>query len=209
MLFVISFILLFLPIVILFPTKVFDKNKLPKKKDKQGYVFCANHYSNLDVIIFDINFGRKINYMAKKELSKNKFVGGLLKGIGGISIDRNTTDLTAYKNAIKVLKNNKPLGIFPEGTRNKQDEADMQEIKSGAIVFASKTNTPIVPIAMLRKPKIFRRNYILVGDPFYPQGENLGKLTKEEIEQNTQQLSKIMNGLHEQLIYKTTKQKKQ
>ena len=156
MMFILAFIFLFLPITILFPTKVFCKNKLPKKKDKQGYIFCANHYSNLDVILFDVKFTRKINYMAKKELFK-KHNSGLLKSLGGIPVDRNAADLSAYKSAIKVLKDNKPLGIFPEGTRNKLDQAEVQEIKSGAIVFASKTGKPIIPIAMLRKPKVFRK----------------------------------------------------
>jgi 1-acyl-sn-glycerol-3-phosphate acyltransferase len=207
MLFIIAFVLLFLPISILYPTKVFCKNKLPKKKYKQGYIICANHYSNLDVVLFDVKFGRKINYMAKKELFENKFKSSIFKKLGGIPVDRSSADLIAYKKAIQVLKDKKALGIFPEGTRNKQDQAELQEIKSGAIVFASKTGTPIVPVAMLRKPKVFRKNYILVGDAFYPQGAIPTKLTKEEIEQNTTMLSNIMNGLHEQLVSKTEKRK--
>lgn len=161
----------------------------------------------MDVVILDIKLGRKINYMAKKELFEGKFIGGLFKRLGGIPVDRQMADLAAYKSAIKVLKEGKPLGIFPEGTRNKQDEAEMQEIKSGAIVFASKTGSPIIPVAMLKKPKVFRKNYILVGDPFVPQGKIPNKLTKEEIEINTNKLSEIMNAMHEQLLFTTKKHK--
>ncbi|MBQ8468779.1 MAG: 1-acyl-sn-glycerol-3-phosphate acyltransferase [Clostridia bacterium] len=206
MLFVIGFILFFLPITLLFPTKVLNKKNFPKKKSDKGYVVCANHYSNADVMILDIKFGRKIFYLAKKELFKNKFISWVLKSIGGIKIDREINDIAAYKTAIKTLKDKKPLGIFPEGTRNKNgDDANVQEIKSGAIVFASKTGCPIIPVVMLRKPRVFRKNYILVGEPFYPHGENGQKLTKEEIEENTNELSEIMNSLHNQLLERYSK----
>ena len=209
MLFVIGFILCFLPLTILFPTKVLNKKNFPKKKGEKGYIVCANHYSNADVMIFDIKFGRKIYYLAKKELYKNKFSSWVLDSLGGIKIDRQSNDIAAYKAAIKTLKDKKPLGIFPEGTRNKNgDDASVQEIKSGAILFASKTGCPIIPVVMYRKPKVFRKNYILVGEPFYPHGENNIKLTKEEIEENTNELSDIMNAMHNQLVERYSKKKK-
>ena len=201
MIFFIAFLVLFLPITILLPTKVICKNKFPKKHSKQGYVVSANHLSNFDVILFDIKFGRKIYYMAKIELFKNKFFGWLLTKLGAIKLDRSTNDIGAYKNAIKTLKNNKPLGVFPEGTRNKgDDQAEMLEAKGGAVVFASKAGVPIIPLAIYRRPKLFRRNKILVGDPFYPQGVNPKKLTKEEVEQNVKALTETINGLHAQLV---------
>lgn len=201
MIFFIAILILFLPVTILLPTKVICKNKFPKKHCKQGYVISSNHLSNYDVILFDVKFRRKIYYMAKIELFKNKFFGWLLTKLGAIKVDRATSDVTAYKNAIKTLKNNKPLGVFPEGTRNKgDDQSQMLEAKSGAVVFASKTGVPIIPLAIYRRPKLFRRNKILVGDPFYPQGVNPKKLTKEEVEQNVTTLTQIINGLHAQLV---------
>ena len=117
--------------------------------------------------------------------------------------------MTAFKNSIKVLKNNKPLGIFPEGTRNKgNEESDMLEAKSGAIVFASKTGVPIIPMAIYRRPKLFRSNKILIGEPFYPTGANPSKLTKEEVDENTKKLVEIINNLHAQLVDKYSKKKR-
>ena len=208
MIFAIVFALLWLPITLFIPTRVINKHNFPKRKQKEGYIVACNHFSNFDPILLDIRFGRKINFLAKKELFKNKLAGGLLKCLGGIKIDRQNNDITAFKNAMQVLKNNKPLGIFPEGTRNKGDDtADMQQAKSGAIVFASKVGVPIIPMAIYRRPKLFRSNKILVGEPFYVEGANPKKLTKEEIESNTACLVEIMNNLHAQLVQKYSKTK--
>ena len=207
MIFVIAFIILWLPITLFIPTRIINRHNFPKRKQKKGFIVACNHFSNFDPILLDVKFGRKSNFLAKKELFKNKFVGGLLKRLGGISIDRQSNDITAFKNAMQVLKNNKPLGIFPEGTRNKGDDtANMQEAKSGAIVFASKASVPIIPMVIYRRPKLFRSNKILVGEPFYVEGANPKKLTKEEIEANTTRLAEIMNNLHAQLVQKYSKQ---
>ena len=190
------------------PTKVINRCNYPKNK-KQGYIVCSNHFSNFDVVLLDIYLAKKIYYLAKKELFQNRFIGWIIRGLGGIKIDRSTNDLTAFKNSIKVLKNNKPLGIFPEGTRNKgNEESDMLEAKSGAIVFASKTGVPIIPMAIYRRPKLFRSNKILIGEPFYPTGANPSKLTKEEVDENTKKLVEIINNLHAQLVDKYSKKKR-
>ena len=207
MFFVICFSLLWLPIVLLMPTIVINRKKMPKRKDG-AYILCANHLSNFDVILLDAFLGRKFYYLAKKELFKKKGISWVLKQFGGIKIDRENTDIEAYKKSMQVLKSGKPLGIFPEGTRNKGDEsADMQAAKSGAIVFASKAGVPIVPVAIYRRPILFRSNKILVGDPFYVEGANPKKLTKEEIEANTKRLAETINNLHAQLVQKYSKKK--
>lgn len=187
------------------PTKVINIKNLPKKKDG-AYILSCNHYSNFDVILLDIKFGRKYYYLAKKELFKNKFISWILTSLGGIRIDRDATDLNAFKNSMQVLKKGKPLGIFPEGTRNKgEDTAQMNEAKNGTVLFASKAGVPILPVAIYRRPKLFSSNKILVGDPFYVVGENPKKLTKEEIEANTNRLQEEINNLHNQLVQKYSK----
>lgn len=207
MVFAILFSILWLPITILIPTRVINKKKMPKRKDG-AYILTCNHLSNFDPVLVDIKFGRKFFYLAKKELFNNKFFGWVMRKIGAIKIDRGTTDVSAFKASMQTLKNGKPLAIFPEGTRNKGEEtADMLEAKSGAIVFASKAGVPIVPIVIHRRPKLFRANKIIVGDPFMPTGATPKKLTKEEIEDNTKKLVEITNTLHAQLVDTFSKKK--
>jgi hypothetical protein len=63
-------------------------------------------------------------------------------------------------------------------------------------------------MAIYRRPKLLCKNYILVGDPFYPTGANPKKLTKEEIDANTATLVDIIDGLHNQLVEKYAKRHK-
>ena len=207
MLFVIAFILAWLPITLLFPTIIINKKNLPKNKDG-AYIITSNHLSNFDVILFDIKLGKKVYYLAKKELFKNKFTSWFLTKLGAIKLDRTGTDVTAFKTTLQTLKQGKPVGIFPEGTRNKGDDTgDMLEARSGAIVFASKAGVPIIPMAIHRRPKLLRLNRIVVGEPFYVEGVNTKKLTKEEIDSNTIRLVQTINNLHAQLVEKYSRKK--
>jgi 1-acyl-sn-glycerol-3-phosphate acyltransferase len=73
--------------------------------------------------------------------------------------------IKATKQILQLLKENKTIGVFPEGTRNKNEE-DKFEAKNGACMFAIKSKTPIVPLWLVRKPKPFRKNILLIGEPF-------------------------------------------
>ncbi|MBQ9790692.1 MAG: 1-acyl-sn-glycerol-3-phosphate acyltransferase [Clostridia bacterium] len=201
MIFVICFAIMFLPLTILFPMRVKGKKNLPKK---QGYVLTCNHYSNMDPVMLDVKLVKKLRFLAKKELFKNKFVGFFLKKFGAHPVDRGASDIKAFKFALETLKNKKPLGIFPEGTRNKTESEEMQEIKSGAIVFASKAGVPIVPAALSRPIKFLRFSTLIIGEPFFVKGENPSRLTKEEIEENVKILTQKTNELREN--YKNIKE---
>ena len=145
MLFAICFALAWIPIRLFYPVKVIGKKNLPKKK---GYVLTCNHYSNMDPVLLDVYLNKKIRFLAKKELFEKKFVGFFLKKFGGFPVDREKPGVSSFKFALNVLKENKILGIFPEGTRNKNIEAEgIMQLKNGAIVFASKGESQTAPSA--------------------------------------------------------------
>ena len=52
---------------------------------------------------------------------------------------------------------------------------------------------------MYRKPKAFRKNYVIVGKPFELVGENPKRLTKEEIEANFERYLQVLNELRDEL----------
>ncbi len=207
MLFVFLYILLYLPIKLFYPTKIIGKKNLPKDK---GYILTCNHFSNLDPILLDIYLCKKIRYLAKKELFKKKFSAHCLKKLGAFPVDRQNADMSAYKFAIKTLKDKHTLGIFPEGTRN-INEGEMLELKNGAIVFASKGDAVIVPMMLYRKPKFMRRNYLVIGEPFDIVAVDKRRLTQEEKDINTNMLAeriqKLRNDLDMMLAKKRKKQK--
>lgn len=162
MFYTICLILAYLPLIILFPTKVIGIKNIPKKGK---FIFCCNHQSNKDILVLGTRIiRRRFKYLAKEELFKNKLVGGFLKALGGYPIKRGEADIKAIKQTLGYLKEDKAVCIFPEGTRMETSEAN--EIKDGAIVFALRSKSPIVPACLVRFPKAFRRNRLVIGEAF-------------------------------------------
>jgi len=170
-----------IPVFILLPTKIIGKKNVPKKG---GVILCGNHQSNHDVILIMMHF-RKAKNLAKIQLKKTFLVGTVLSALGTIFIDRDKPGIEAFKKVNKHLKAGGAINMYPEGTR-RITSSDNLAAKNGAVMFAMKNDVPIVPYAIIRKPRWFRKNVIVVGEPFKFENE---KITKEVLEKNGKILS--------------------
>lgn len=168
--------LAYIPGKIIFPAKIYGRKNLPKGKA----ILTINHTSNMDAILMVLGTYEKKYFLAKKELFKNKLMGGFLKGMGAIKIDRASADVGAIKRALGVLKKNKKLIIFPEGTRSKSDEMNLGEVKNGSAMLAIKSKTPIVPVWVYNRPRAFRMTKVLIGKP-YELSQFYGQRLGEEV----------------------------
>lgn len=175
---------------LIFPLKVYGKENVPQGRT----VFVSNHLSVIDSI-YMLHLSKKDLYLlAKKELFKNRFFGWILRSFGAISIDRDNPDVKSIIQATRVLKENKKLLIFPEGTRNKTD-AELLPIKGGSVIFAVRTKAPIVPVFVDRKAKIFRRTNMIIGKPFELDEFYDKKLTEQDIDALANKIrDKILNA---------------
>ncbi len=145
-----------------YPCKFYGKENLPEG----GCVIVSNHFSVVEALMY-LNISKQRPYfLAKKEICKNKFTNWLFVSFGAIPIDRSKPDMKAMLAAMRVLKEGEKLVIFPEGTRNKSGTDELQSIKGGAGVFATRSKCPIVPAMLLKKPRIFTKTKIIVGKPF-------------------------------------------
>lgn len=151
-----------LPFVILFPCKIIGRKKLPKGK----FILASNHKSNIDYIYLFTKIWRKQYVLSKESLYKNWFARWFFRGCCGIPVNRENVSIATLKECLNVLKNNKILTIFPEGTRNKTAEP-LLPFKAGASVFAVMSGAPVVPVYIVKTGKVFKRNIILCGDPIY------------------------------------------
>ncbi len=189
-----------LPMKAIYPTKVIGMKNLKALK-KQGAIIASNHTSNMDAVIFALNTWEKKYYLAKKELFKNKLFGGVIKSIGAVKIDRGASDITSIKTCLKLLKENKKLVIFPEGTRNKNSEnMELGEVKHGTAMFAIKAKVPIVPMFISRKPKAFRNTCILLGKPFTLEEYYGKKLDSTVLDACAKIIAEKMNELREEFF---------
>ena len=151
---------------------------------------------------------KELKFYRKKELFKFKPFGAFLRWLGGIEIDRSVSDVTAIKKCMKALKDGKKLLVFPEGTRLKNEADILGELKSGMALIAIKTKTPVVPVWIERKAKIFRVSRYHIGtafelDQFYDQ-----KLDEETLEKANQVVREKMLALRSQILAEKDKKKK-
>jgi len=123
--------------------------------ERGGVIIASNHVSYLDPAVLVASLNRKIYFITKKEVFKNTFISFILKNMNALSVDRENVDILAFKKAINILREEKVLGIFPEGTRSSNGE--LQELKLGAIKIAMKTGIPILPVGIIGTHKIYPR----------------------------------------------------
>lgn len=189
---------------IVYPKKIYGKENIPQG----GAILVCNHFSAMDCA-FLVNVYSKDNFfMCKKEITANKFLWFFVKRFGGIPIDRGGTDLKSFFATVKILKNDHKLTIFAEGTRNRTGTDELQELKSGTTVLSVKTKKPIVPIMILKKPKIFRRTKIMVGKPIDLSNYYDKKLDDGVIEEMNALLKDSMLSVQKELKEKVPKKGK-
>lgn len=160
-------------------------------------LICGNHTSLGDPLYVVCCMGgrRQTHVMAKAEIMKWPVIGFLLKKAGIIGVNRGRSDMAAAKECMRALKNGEKLLMFPEGTRVKEGEAS--EARTGAAMFAARTNTPLVPVYISPKKRIFRKTTVVFGQPYHPEFEGR-KPTAEDYQRIADDLLSRVRALGEQ-----------
>jgi len=156
------FLLLTWPFISLFyPRKTAGRENIPAG----AALLCGNHSSGFDpfLMAYSGGVGNQIRFMAKAELFRIPVVAPLLRSIGTFPVDR-AGGAGAIKEAMRYLKAGEKVGIFPEGTRFSAEGES--EAKIGAVRLAAKMAVPVVPVYIPRKKRLFRRLYIVFGEPY-------------------------------------------
>lgn len=144
---------------IIYRIRVEGTENIPKEGK---LIVCSNHINNLDPLIISIIFPRTINWMGKKELFKYRWFGFILEKLNVFPVDRAGTDIKSVKKSLRILKENKVLGIFPEGTKVKG--YDLANAKPGIALMAVKSQTDILPIQIESNYKFFNKVTIKIGN---------------------------------------------
>ena len=132
--------------------------------------------------------------VAKKEIGNIPIVRGWMRLLRCVFLDRDNPRkaMEAMNQAMENLKKGYSVTIFPEGTRSKGSELDLGEFKAGAFRIATKTKSPIVPVAIHGSRDIMENNggwmkptHITIE--ILPSMSTAG-LTREEIKQLPNQI---------------------
>lgn len=123
------------------------------------------HRSNLDVPLLGATSPRRLRYLAKGSLFKNRFWTWLLTVVGGFPLARESqADRAALKAALRVLERGEALAVFPEGER--KSGPTVYPMLDGAVWLAAKAGVPILPVGIGGSERAM------------PKGANLPKPTK-------------------------------
>ena len=169
---------------------IIGKENIPKEG---AIIVAGNHKHVMDQCGPILAAKRPIHYMAKKEYFDGKFAW-FFKMMGCISVNRQIHDEKEKEEAMNVLTDNKALGIFPEGTRNKTD-AFLLPFKFGCVSMAKKSDAYIVPFSVTGDYKFRSKNLVYrIGKPF--------KVTNMELDEANKKLEKVIGNLMKESMKK-------
>lgn len=140
--------------------KVVGREKIDKNKT---YVMVSNHQSLVDILV-GFRLFRHFKWVAKIELAKAPFIGWNMRLNRYIFLKRGDRKsiLEMMKESEANLKRGSSVYIYPEGTRSETGE--MRAFKSGAFALAKRTQTPILPIAIVgSKDALPKNSYVIRG----------------------------------------------
>ncbi len=94
-----------------------------KSKDKRPYLILYNHQTAFDQFFVGLAFNRTVYYMATEDIFSNGWVSSLIKYlVEPIPIKKQTTDIKAILNCMRVGKEGCSIAIAPEGNRTYSGE---------------------------------------------------------------------------------------
>ncbi len=147
-----------------------------------GGLLCANHRSSWDPPFVGVASPREVFFIAKEELfTQNRPFSWLIRQYHAIPIKRKAGGYGALKISMDLLKNEKLIVVFPEGTRNRT-EKDFLPFKNGAALLAQRSGKPMIPTLVKNSHKklwewLSRKASpaVYFGKPIFPERYPPGK----------------------------------
>ena len=133
---------------LLWRTKV--SGQLPIGPD-QGAVIVCNHRSGIDPLLIQMATERVVHWMVAGEYFEYRIMAACFHSLGSIPVRRRGVDTAATKQAIRLAKEGKLVGLFPEGRINTSDDLLLPG-RPGAALIALKAGVPVIPCYVAGAP---------------------------------------------------------
>lgn len=156
-----------------------------------GCVVAANHTSNIDPWPLGIAlWPRQLHYMAKSELWKPG-LRTLLRWAGSFPVRRGEGDLEAVETAVRLCREGRIMGMFPEGTRRRKGLRKKHQPRphTGTARIALAAGVPLVPAAIRGTDRLARLGPLrLVFGPPVPVDDLAGLEPRDAQRRATERL---------------------
>lgn len=145
----------------------------------QAVLYVGNHRSYFDILVGYTTVPGLMGFVAKKEMLRYPFLRSWMKNVNCLFLDRENIKegLKTILEGIDHVKNGISVWIFPEGTRNRnEDLRELLPFKEGSLKIAEKTGCPVVPVAIMGTADVFEKHMpfirpakvtVYYGTPFY------------------------------------------
>ena len=172
---------------------------LEKVPEDRPVLYIANHRSYFDIMILYCLAKGNCGVVGKKNLEKIPLLARWMEIVRCLLLDRENLreGMKTILEGIELMKNGTSLLIFPEGTRGKgEDETELLPFHGGSFKLATKSASPVIPVALTGTADIFEKHVPFVRktkvtvtfcDPIETKGISreeetaLPERTKEEI----------------------------
>lgn len=154
----------------------------------QAVLYIGNHRSYFDILLTYSRCPNLTGFVAKKEMKKAPLLNFWMMYLHCLFLDRENLKegLKTILKGIEKIKNGISIFIFPEGTRSRGESClDMLPFHEGSFKLATKTNCPVIPVAMNNTAEIMEAHFpkirpchviIEYGKPIIPS-----ELSKEDV----------------------------
>ena len=127
--------------------------------DDRPAILASNHMSFCDSFFFPVMLRRRVTFLAKAEYFTTPGLKGrisklFMSGLGMVPLNRDDSDASraALDAGLRVLREGRLLGIYPEGTRS--PDGRLYRGKTGVARLALESGALVLPCAMINTDKI-------------------------------------------------------
>ena len=114
------------------------------------YVVVSNHLSTLDIMANFLAVPMPIRFLAKRELFSVPVLGGAMRAVGMIEVDRerhgSSVQTKLNSETEEALEHHHSIMVYAEGTRSR--DGVLRPFKKGAFAIAVKNQLPILPVTI-------------------------------------------------------------
>jgi 1-acyl-sn-glycerol-3-phosphate acyltransferase len=122
-------------------------------------LLAVNHIGYVDFIyggVAPARIGRRVRFMAKRELFDHRVSGPIMRACRHIAVDRADGERSLAE-ARRQLKAGELVGIFPEATISRAME--IKDLKTGAVRIAAEVGVPLIPLVLWGTQRMMTKDH--------------------------------------------------